>query len=184
MPPTRLKLVEPTRSILSSFMTGSGNFISQTAPSFASAGNSWTLFSTTVTAPVNAAQMAINFIQAVGAGASSDWVTLIDDVSITYPTTGPTNVLAATVQAGAVFTATILTNGVTATAATGNVEFLTNSVAAEHRGGRERHRQQHAGRRARRPTQSPPSTPATAPISAAQTPWWWAAATSGPAKAP
>jgi hypothetical protein len=110
------------------FYDGSGNFISQTVPSFASAGNSWTLFSTTVTAPPNAAQMAINFIQAVGAGASWDWVTLIDDVSVTYPTTGPTNVLAATVQAGAVFTATILTNGVTATAATGNVTFLTNSV--------------------------------------------------------
>jgi hypothetical protein len=111
------------------FYDGLGDFISQTVPSFASAGNTWTLFSTTVTAPPNAAQMAINFIQAVGAGASWDWVTLIDDVSATYPTTGPTNVLAATVQLGAVFTATIQTNGVTATAATGSVAFLTNSVA-------------------------------------------------------
>jgi hypothetical protein len=111
------------------FYDGLGGFISQTVPSFMSAGNSWTPFSTTVTAPVNAAQMAVTFIQAVGSGPSWDWVTLIDDVSVTYPTTGPTNVLAATVQAGAVFTATILTNGVTATAATGSVEFLTNSVA-------------------------------------------------------
>jgi hypothetical protein len=111
------------------FYDGVGNYISQTAPSFMSAGNSWTLFSTTVTAPPNAAQMAVNFIQAVGAGASYDWVTLIDDVSITYPTTGPTNVLTPTVQAGAIFTATIQTNGVTATAASGNVEFLINNVA-------------------------------------------------------
>ncbi len=42
---------------------------------------------------------------------------------------GPTNVLAATVQAGAVFTADIETNGVVATAATGSVAFETNSVA-------------------------------------------------------
>jgi hypothetical protein len=110
------------------FYDGNGIFISQTVPSFASAGNTWTLFSTTITAPANAAQMAINFIQAVGAGPSWDWVTLIDDVSVTYPTTGPTNVLVATVQSGAVFTATILTNGVTAADVTGNVTFLTNSV--------------------------------------------------------
>jgi hypothetical protein len=38
-------------------------------------------------------------------------------------------VLSPTVQSGAVFTATVQTNGVTATAASGNVTFQTNSVA-------------------------------------------------------
>jgi len=104
-------------------------FISQQINSFASASNTWTSISTTITAPPNAAFMVIRFIQAIGAGASWDWVTLIDDVSVTYPAPGPTNVLAATVQSAAVFTATVQTNGVTATAATGSVAFQTNSVA-------------------------------------------------------
>ena len=111
------------------FFDASHAFISQQVPSFASAGSTWTLLSTTITTPANAAFMGIQFIQAIGAGAGWDWVTLIDDVSITYPTTGPTNVLTATVQSGAVFTATIQTNGVTATATTGSVAFQTNSAA-------------------------------------------------------
>lgn len=111
------------------FFDSSHAFISQQVPSFASAGSTWTLFGTTITAPANAAFMGVQFIQAIGAGPGWDWVSLIDDVSVTYPTTGPTNVLTATVQAGAVFTAAIQTNGVTATAATGSVAFQTNSVA-------------------------------------------------------
>lgn len=111
------------------FFDASHAFITQQVPSFASAGSTWTLFSTTITTPANAAFMGVQFIQAIGAGPGWDWVTLIDDVSVIYPTTGPTNVLAATVQSGAVFTATIQTNGVTATAATGSVAFQTNSAA-------------------------------------------------------
>jgi hypothetical protein len=48
---------------------------------------------------------------------------------VDYGIPGPTNILAATVQAGAIFTATIETNGITATAATGSVIFQINSVA-------------------------------------------------------
>jgi hypothetical protein len=106
-----------------------GNFLSQTVPSFASAGGAWKQFTTTATAPASAAQMAVQFIQAVGAGPGWDWVTLVDDVSVTYLTTGPTNMIAATVQDGAIFTATIETNGVAATAATGSVLFETNTVS-------------------------------------------------------
>ena len=55
---------------------------------------------------------------------------LVDDVSLTTtsPSGSPT-VIAATVQSGAVFTATVQTNGVTASTATGTVAFKTNSVA-------------------------------------------------------
>jgi hypothetical protein len=73
--------------------------------------------------------MNINFIEAIGAGNCWDWVTLIDNLQVDYDIPGPTNVLAATVQAAAIFTATIETNGVEATAATGSVVFETNSVA-------------------------------------------------------
>ena len=69
--------------------------------SFASAGASWTKFSQTNTAPTNAATMEFFFIQAVGAGASWDWVTLIDDIKVANSTAAPvntTNVLAATLQ--------------------------------------------------------------------------------------
>jgi hypothetical protein len=64
-----------------------------------------------------------------GAGNAWDWVTLIDNIRVGYTIPGPTNVLTATVQSGAVFTATVQTNGVTATAATGSVAFQTNSTA-------------------------------------------------------
>lgn len=104
-------------------------FISATAFLSIGAGSAWTTISNNFAAPANAAYMSINFIQAMGAGNGWDWVTLIDNIKVGYNISGPTNVLAATVQSGAVFTATTQTNGVTATAATGNVAFLTNSVA-------------------------------------------------------
>ncbi|HEX3716627.1 MAG TPA: hypothetical protein VH595_01555 [Verrucomicrobiae bacterium] len=72
--------------------------------------------------------MAVQFIQAVGAGASWDWVTLLDNVSVTYLTSGVTNVLAPEIQNGAIFTAIVETNGAPATAATGTVLFETNTV--------------------------------------------------------
>ena len=103
-------------------------FISATAFLSIGAGSTWTTISNNFAAPANAAYMSINFIQAIGAGNGWDWVTLIDNIRVDYDIPGPTNVLAATVQSGAVFTATIQTNGVTATAATGNVAFFTNTV--------------------------------------------------------
>jgi len=104
-------------------------FISATAFYSIGAGANWTTISNNIPAPANAAYMSINFIEAIGAGNSWDWVTLIDNIQVDYGISGPTNVLAATVQAGAVFTATVETNGVTAAAATGSVAFETNSVA-------------------------------------------------------
>jgi len=85
------------------FYDGSGGFISQNVPSFASAGSTWTKFSSTNIAPALAAQMAVKFIQAEGAGNGWDWVTLIDDVSVTDASAVPvnaTNVLSAVVQRG------------------------------------------------------------------------------------
>ncbi|HTV63463.1 MAG TPA: Ig-like domain-containing protein, partial [Verrucomicrobiae bacterium] len=105
------------------------DFISATAFYSIGAGANWTTISNNIPAPAKAAFMSINFIEAVGAGNGWDWVTLIDNIQVDYEIPGPTNVLAATVQAGAVFTATVETNGVTATAATGSVAFETNSVA-------------------------------------------------------
>ena len=107
----------------------SGNaFISATAFFSIGAGATWTTITNNFAAPANAAYMSINFIQAMGAGSGWDWVTLIDNIQVGYNLPGPTNVLAATVQSGAIFTATVQTNGITATDATGNVEFLVNSV--------------------------------------------------------
>jgi len=85
------------------FYDGSGNFLSQNVPSFASAGNIWTKFSSTNIAPALAAQMAVKFIQALGAGNAWDWVTLIDDVTVVDANAAPvntTNVLSAVVQPG------------------------------------------------------------------------------------
>lgn len=111
------------------WFTSTGTFISETWGSFASAGETWTPFSLTNTAPANAAQMNVFFMQAVGAGASWEWVSLIDNVTVHALTTlGPVNTLTPTVRSGAGFTATVQTNGVMATAATGTVTFRTNGV--------------------------------------------------------
>ena len=110
------------------FWDSSQAFISATAFFSIGAGTSWTTITNNFAAPANAAYMNINFIQAIGAGNGWDWVTLIDNIKVGYNLPGPTNVLTATVQSGAVFTATVQTNGVTATAATGTVTFQTNSV--------------------------------------------------------
>ena len=104
-------------------------FVSATAFYSIGAGANWTLISNNIAAPANAAYMSVNFIEALGAGNGWDWVTLIDNIQVDYGIPGPTNILAATVQAGANFTATIETNGMTAAAATGSVVFQVNSVA-------------------------------------------------------
>lgn len=106
-------------------VVGSSGFVS-----FASAGSSWVTVSNNYAAPANATKMIIGFLEAVGAGPSDHWITLVDNVQVSaLATIGSTNVLSPTRQLGAVFTGTIQTNGVTATAATGTIAFQTNSVA-------------------------------------------------------
>jgi MBG domain len=105
------------------FVSGSG-FIS-----FASAGSSWVTFSNNYAAPANAAKMTVGFLEAVGAGGGDHWITVVDNVTVSaLATVGSTNVLSPTLKLGAVFTGTVKTNGVTATAATGTITFQTNSV--------------------------------------------------------
>jgi hypothetical protein len=105
-------------------VVGSSGFVS-----FASAGSSWVTVSNNYAAPANATKMTIGFLQAVGAGPTDHWITLVDHVTASaVATVGSTNVLSATRQLGAIFTGTVKTNGVTATAATGTITFQTNSV--------------------------------------------------------
>lgn len=68
--------------------------------SFASVGSAWTQVTTTVTPPAGATQLTIGWIQAAGAGNGEDWVTLIDDVSLSSgaASNGMTNTLPATVS--------------------------------------------------------------------------------------
>ena len=70
--------------------------------SFASVGATWTQVTGTITPPAGATQMTIGWIQAMGAGNGWDWVTLIDDVSITSNTVlpQPVNVASAVVSGG------------------------------------------------------------------------------------
>jgi hypothetical protein len=83
-----------------------------------------------ITAPANAVDAFVEIYDSVGAVSGASGEVYIDDVSLTTTTpTGPSSTLTPTVQSGAVFTATVQTNGVTATAATGSVTFQTNSVA-------------------------------------------------------
>jgi len=97
--------------------------------SFASAGSTWLTVSNNYAAPGNATRVHIGFLQAVGAGPSDHWISLVDNVRISAAATiGSTNILSPTVRLGAIFTGTVKTNGVTATAATGTVTFKTNNV--------------------------------------------------------
>ena len=99
--------------------------------SFTGGTGTWTQISAgSVVAPATAVNALIQIVGLTGADVGAYGGVLIDDVSLTTTTpTGATTVLAATVQPGAVFTATVQTNGVTATAATGTVSFQTNNVA-------------------------------------------------------
>jgi hypothetical protein len=80
-------------------------------------------------APANTANALIQIRGNTGAVSGGFGGVLVDDVSLsgTSPT-GPSNVLSPVIKDGAVFTATVKTNGVVATAATGNVSFQTNGV--------------------------------------------------------
>jgi len=70
--------------------------------SFASVGSAWTQVITTVTPPAGATQLTIGWIQAAGAANGEDWVTLIDDVSLSTGAASPgtTNIISAAVQPG------------------------------------------------------------------------------------
>src|ERR1039458_9939307 len=83
-----------------------------------------------VVAPATAVNALIDIRVATGGIMNDFGGVLVDDASLAGTTPGGAiNVLSPTVQSGAVFTATVQTNGVTATAASGNVTFQTNSVA-------------------------------------------------------
>ena len=105
-------------------VVGSSGFVS-----FASVGASWATISNNYAAPANATKMIVGFLEAVGAGPTDHWITLVDNVRVSaLATIASTNVLTPTRQLGAVFTGTVQTNGVTATAATGTISFRTNNV--------------------------------------------------------
>ena len=110
------------------FFDTNGGFISSTGfASVGAAGTSWTTISNNYPAPANAAQMNIEFLEAVGGGGH--WVTLFDNVRVNATAgIGATNILSPTIQLGDVFTGTVLTNGAPATSASGSITFLTNSV--------------------------------------------------------
>ena len=93
--------------------------------------STWTQISSgPMVAPAGAVSVLIQIETATGGIQDDFGGVLVDDVSLatTSPSGSPT-VIAATVQSGAVFTATVQTNGVTASTATGTVAFKTNSVA-------------------------------------------------------
>lgn len=95
------------------FYDGANGLVgSPTFTTFASVGSAWTPVAATLTPPPGASQMTIGWIQSMGADNGADWVTLIDDVSIsTGPAiSGTTNVLSASVQKG-VQVSWVATNG-------------------------------------------------------------------------
>jgi len=97
---------------------------------FTGGNGTWTQISSgPVVAPATAVNALID-IYAVTGGIQNDFGgVLVDDVSLATATPGGSiNILSPTVQSGAVFTATVQTNGVMATAASGNITFQTNGV--------------------------------------------------------
>ena len=105
-------------------------FISQTGGSFVGGNGSWAQISANnLVAPAGATTALIQIIGVTGAVEGGYGEVLVDDVSLASSSlTGGPNILTPTVQSESAFTATIKTNGVTATAATGTVLFKTNSV--------------------------------------------------------
>jgi len=98
---------------------------------FTGGSGTWAQITTgSIVAPTNANSALIQIFGATGAVLGGYGEVLVDDVSLTTtsPSGSPT-VVSSTVHSGAVFTATVQTNGVTATDATGTVAFKTNSVA-------------------------------------------------------
>ena len=98
---------------------------------FTGGNGTWAQISTgPVVAPATAVNALIEIFGATGGIAGDFGGVLIDDASLAGTTpTGAINVLTPTIQNGAVFTATVRTNGVTASAALGTISFKTNSVA-------------------------------------------------------
>ncbi len=116
------------------WLDGSGGVVAQKGFVGITANTStWTQTSTgPLVAPSDPSVVSasIEFYVANGGIANDFGGVLIDDVSLTTtsPSGSPT-VIPSTVQSGAVFTATVQTNGVTAGAATGTVSFQINGVA-------------------------------------------------------
>ncbi len=117
------------------WMDGSGNILGTLNPSgwttLSSSLSSWTQISIApAVAPAGAATVLVQIISVTGAVLGDSGGVLVDDVSLsTTSASGSPSVIASTVQSGAVFTATVNTNGMPATAATGTVAFKTNTVA-------------------------------------------------------
>ncbi len=97
---------------------------------FTGGNGTWTQTTTgPVVAPANAVNVLIEIRVATGGITNDFGGVLVDDASLSSVSPGnPGNVLSPTIQSGAVFTANVQTNGVLATAATGNITFKTNSV--------------------------------------------------------
>ncbi len=97
---------------------------------FAGGTDEWLQISTgPVAAPAAAVNALIEVFAATGGIAGDYGGVLIDDVSLTGSTpSGAITVLNPTVQEAATFAATIQASGMTATAASGTVQFRTNSV--------------------------------------------------------
>jgi len=126
--PVRLNGANPQYQV--EFFDAGNGFISNTGfGSLQSIGSTWTTISNNYAAPANAASMHIQFLEAVGGGAH--WVTLIDNIRVsTLAGIGSTNILSPTLQLGATFTGTVISNGLaTAMQASGTITFLTNNAA-------------------------------------------------------
>ena len=97
---------------------------------FTGGNGTWSQISTgPVVAPATAVNVLIDVRVATGGILNDFGEVLIDDASLAATTPGDTiNILSPMVQSGAVFTATVQTNGLTATAASGSVTFQTNNV--------------------------------------------------------
>jgi hypothetical protein len=97
---------------------------------FTGGNGSWTQVSTgPVVAPAAAVNALIDVFAATGGIANDFGGVLLDDFTLSGTTpTGSINVLVPTIQNGAVFTATVRTNGSTAAGVSGTITFKTNSV--------------------------------------------------------
>jgi len=97
---------------------------------FTGGNGTWTQVSTgPVAAPATAVNVLVDIRIATGGIINDFGGVLVDDTSLAATTpSGTINLLSPTVQSGAVFLATVKTNGVVATTASGNVTFRTNTV--------------------------------------------------------
>jgi hypothetical protein len=97
---------------------------------FTGGSGTWTQTTTgPVVAPATAVNVVVEFRIATGGILNDFGGVLVDDVSLSASSPGGTiNIIPATVQTGAVFTATVKVGGSVAPAASGNITFLTNGV--------------------------------------------------------